>query len=146
MAMKETEGSLRAYFLIAGGLSTLSAVGDIKTATEVGTSFLPMSWRIAIWFPILASLALGLGFVAAGVKLKSALPTGATWIKQLLLGALLVLGADVILVGSILGTDIGQSRIITSVIGLLITVYLLASVRRLANEAMAKQPPIARVV
>jgi hypothetical protein len=105
-----------------------------------------MSWRIAIWFPILASLALGLGFVAAGVKLKSALPTGATWIKQLLLGALLVLGADVILVGSILGTDIGQSRIITSVIGLLITVYLLASVRRLANEAMAKQPPIARVV
>jgi len=25
MAMKETEGSLRAYFLVAGGLSTLSA-------------------------------------------------------------------------------------------------------------------------
>lgn len=147
MAMKETEGSLRAYFLVAGTISALLAFRDIDTASKLGKVLgsLPASWTLAIWFPIIARLVLGVGFIAAGVKLTSALPTGATWIKQLLLGAIAVLVIDAILIGAVLGTTIGREGLIGAVISLVITAYLLNSVRRLSDDAMAKQPPTARI-
>ena len=147
MAMKETEGSLRAYFLIAGTVSALLAFRDIDTASGLGKVLgsLPASWMLAIWFPIVARLVLGIGFIAAGVKLKTALPTGATWIKQLLLGAIAVLVVDAILIGAVLGSDFGRGGMISAIISLLVSAYLLNGVRRLADEAMAKQPPTARV-
>ncbi len=143
MAMRETEGSLRAYFLIAGTISALLAFRDIDAASKLGS--LPASWALAIWFPIVARLVLGVGFIAAGIKLKSALPTGATRIKQLLLGAIAVLVVDAILIGAVLGSNFGREGLVSAVVSLGVTAYLLSSVRRLADEAMSRQPPVARV-
>ncbi len=147
MAMKETERSLRWYFLIAGTVSAALSLNDIGTASKLTNVLgaLPGSWQLAIWFPIIARLVIGVGYVAAGVKLKAALPLGATWIKQLLLASIVVLVTDAVLIGAVLGMDIGQTGMTQSIIGLVITAYLLASVRRLADEAVAKQPPSARV-
>lgn len=147
MAMKETERSLRWYFLLAGTVSVLLSLRDISAASKLTTMLgsLPGSWQLAIWFPIIARLVLGVCYVAAGIKLRAALPLGATWIKQLLLASIVVLVTDAVLIGSVLGMEIGQSGVTQSIIGLVITAYLLASVRRLADEAMAKQPPPARI-
>ena len=147
MALKETERSLRWYFLLAGTVSALLSLRDISTVSKLTgvLGALPASWQLAIWFPIVARLVIGVGYIAAGVKLKAALPLGATWIKQLLLASIVVLVIDAVLIGAVLGMDIGQTGVIQSIIGLLVTVYLLASVRRLADEALAKQPPTARV-
>ena len=146
MAMKETEGSLRAYFLVAGVIAALSSISDLGDARKVAGIDLPLKWMLALWFPIIARLLLGAGFIAAGVKLKAALPTGARWIQQMLLGSIAVLVIDAVLIGSVLGSDLGRTGLIQSVIGLLIAAYLLASVRRLSAEAMAKTAPPARVV
>ncbi len=147
MAMRETERSLRLYFLFAGAVSTLLALRDISTVSKLSDVLgsLPPSWLLALWFPIIARLVLGVGYIAAGVRLRAALPLGATWIKQLLLASIVILVIDAVLIGSVLGMEIGQAGVTTSIIGLAITAYLLASVRRLADEAMAKQPPPARV-
>ena len=147
MGMRETERSLRWYFLIAGTISVVLSLNDISTASKLtkllGT--LPASWQLAIWFPTIARLLIGAGYIAAGVKLRTALPLGANWIKQLLLVSILVLVIDAVLIGAVLGMEIGRTGVTTSIVGLVITAYLLASVRRLADEAMAKQPPPARI-
>ncbi len=143
--MKETEGSLRAYFAFAGVIAILLSVRDLGDAQKL-PSGLPMSWMVAIWFPIITRLVLGVGYMIAGVKLKSALPSGATWLKQMLLVSILVFVADAAIIASVFGVELGQTPLIHSVIALLITAYLLASIRRLAAEAMARTAPQARVV
>lgn len=147
MGMRETERSLRWYFLLAGTVAVLLSLRDISAASKLTKVLgnLPASWQLAIWFPIIARLVLGAGYVAAGVKLRTALPLGASWIKQLLLVSIVVFVTDAVLIGSVLGMDIGQTGVTQSIIALVITAYLLASVRRLADEAMAKQPPSARI-
>lgn len=147
MAMRETERSMRAYFLIVGAISALLALSDLGTASKLGKVLgaLPASWMLALWFPILARLVLGVGYVAAGIKLRAALPLGAGWIKQLLLISIVVMITDAILIGAVMGTQYGQAGITSSLIGLVVTAYLLANLRRLADQAMANQPPPARV-
>jgi hypothetical protein len=145
MAMRETERSLRGYFLAAGVIAMLLGLRDIDAANKLPGG-LPMSWKLAIWFPIVARLALATGFLAAGAKLKAALPTGATWIRQLLVGCVLVQVVDAALIGSVLGMEVGRAGLIGSLLGLAVTAYLYANVRRLAAEAMAKTVPAARVV
>jgi len=146
--MRETEKSLRLYFLIAGVISALLAVRDLSTLAKLGSlgGALPASWMLAIWFPIIARLALGCAYIWAGLRISVELPRGAAWIKTMLLVSIVVLVIDAILIGSVLGMDFGQSGITQSVVGLAITAYLLANVRRLSDEAVAKQPPPARVV
>ena len=136
MAMRETEGSLRTYFLIAGLLAVLSCLSDLSDVMKL-PSGLPASWMLALWFPITARGVLGVGFVMAGLKVSSALPTGAAGIKKLLLVAISVMVIDAVLIVGVFGVEIGQHALVGSGIGLLIAVYLLASVRRLSAEAMA---------
>ena len=144
--MRETEKSLRTYFLIAGVLALISGLQDLSDLLKLPTASLPTSWMLALWFPTLARMVLGACFVWAGVRLSAALPTGARGIQQLLLAALVVMVVDAILITSVLGTELGQGGLITSLIGLAIIAYLLANVRRLAAEAMAKTVPPAQVV
>jgi divalent metal cation (Fe/Co/Zn/Cd) transporter len=141
MAMKETEGSLRAYFLLAGAVSTLNALNEVTKMMEI-TGELPLSGSLVVlWFAVVANLGLGLAFVAAGIKLKAMLPTGASAITQMLLMSIAVLVLEASLIAGFVGTGVG-----TSLIGLAITIYLLASVRRLAREAVARAGlPPARV-
>jgi len=92
----------------------------------------------ALWVPILSRAAICVGFLLAGIKLKAALPTGATWIKNLLLASIALLVLDSMLIVGVLGQELGRGALIGQLIGLGITAYLLASVRRLSAEAMAR--------
>jgi len=151
MAMKESQGSLRAYFLLAGAFSVLMAFKDISDISKLDISVLPGGQKAALYIPIITRLLLGCGFVFAGIKLESALLTGATWIKKLLIisGAMLFINGA--LITAEFGTDLGQRGIIGALIGLAITVYLYRTVARLAAEAATKAgiappPPQAKVV
>jgi hypothetical protein len=150
MAMKETEGSLRGYFLLAGIVSVLMALRDNSSLGAINTSALTAGQKAALYIPIVTRLVLGCGFIVAGIKLKSALLAGGTWIKQMLV----VSGAMLFINGALLTAEFGlgpaQGGIIGAAIGLAITIYLYRSVVRLAADAAAKAgiappPPQAKV-
>ena len=140
MGMRETDRSLRIYFIVAGSLALLLGLRDLSTVTKLGSALgsLPLSWQLALWFPLLTQLALGACFVWAGVQLPTALPRGAGWIKTLMLVTIIVQIIDMALVASVLGTELGTTALVRSFIALLIAGYLLANIRRLSDEAMAK--------
>lgn len=150
MAMKETEGSLRGYFLLAGVVSVLMALRDNSNLSNVNMSALTGGQKAALYIPIVTRLLLGCGFVVAGIKFKSALLAGGTWIQKMLI----VSGALLFINGALLTAEFGiepaRSGIIGALVGLAITVYLYRSVGRLAAEAAAKAgiappPPQAKV-
>lgn len=138
--MRETTRSLRAYFIIAGAIALLLGLRDLSTVTKLGSILgsLPASWQLALWFPLLSQIALAICFIWAGVQLPTALARGAGWIKTLMLVTIVVQIVDMALVASVLGTELGTTALIRSFIALLIAAYLLANIRRLADEAMAK--------
>lgn len=144
MAMKETEGSLRAYFLLAGGYGVVKAtsqIGHFSVVNDILTSRVVLM----LWIPTFARLALAIAFIVAGSRLKAVLPTGATWIKDLLLVAIAILVVEAVIVSSIVGPSVGREYLVANLIGLAITVYLIRSVRRLSAEAIARTGPPARV-
>jgi hypothetical protein len=150
MAMKETEGSLRGYFLLAGVLGLFMALRDYGEIDKINVTLLTGVQKAALYVPIVTRIVLGCGFVVAGIKLKSALLAGATWVKQMLIvsGALLFINGA--LITAAFGVDLAHSGIIAALIGVAITIYLYRSVGRLAAEAAAKAgiappPPQAKV-
>jgi hypothetical protein len=150
MAMKETEGSLRAYFFIAGAISIVFSLRELGAASKIPISALPTDWMLAIYVPLITRLGLGVAYLAAGALLPTALPTGAGWIKHILVLALVLMASNAALIAVVLGADVGRQGLIGAIIGLAITVYLYKSVTRLSAEAMARAaapaPPSARVV
>jgi hypothetical protein len=136
MAMRETERSLRWYFVLAGAWSCVSALRSISTASELPA--LPASWTLAVWFPIVSHLVLGAAFVLAGLTLTKALADDPTWIKRMLIVAGIALVVELGLVWMILGDKASTSdATVFRVIGLAITAYLYVNVQRLSNEAKA---------
>jgi len=122
MGMKETPGSLQAYFIVAGVISHGSNLKDIGNARGVVLALL------------VVGAALGLAFLVAGLQIKKELPKGAGWILQLLIGVIIVelleLGLYVGLVGTpppLVSVPIG--------VAVLISLYLYANVKRLARES-----------
>ncbi len=148
MAMKETEGSLRAYFLLAGAVSVLLSLRDLGQAREIPFASLPNDWMMAIYVPLIVRLGLGAAYIVAGIFLKMALPTGAGWVKHILVLGMVLMTSNAVLIAAILGPDVGRSGLIGAIIGVAITIYLFKSVTRLSAEAMARvaAPPPARVV
>jgi len=150
MAMKETEGSLRAYFLLAGAIALLLGIRDLGEVTKLSIGALPTDWMIAIYVPLIVRLGLGAAYIVAGIFLKPALLTGAGWIKHILVLALMLMATNGVLVVAVLGVDLGKQGLVTAIIGVAVTFYLYASVTRLAAEAQARAaalaPPTARVV
>jgi hypothetical protein len=157
MAMKETEGSLRAYFLLVGAVSLLLALRDVSHLKDLSGITLPLDWALAIYVPVITKLVLGPAFLVAGIRLKSALLKGAGWIKTMLVisGAMLFINGA--LVVAAFGTELRSDGVITNgglvgaLIGLAITIYLHRSVVRLAKEAAVRDgippaPPSAKVV
>ncbi|HEY4178732.1 MAG TPA: hypothetical protein VGM90_17920 [Kofleriaceae bacterium] len=134
--MKETERSLRWYLLLAGVIAALTAMRDIDSLKSYG-GVLTTGQMAALYIPIVTRLLLGAAFVVAGVKLPSALLTGAGWIKTMLVisGAALLL--DGAIVTAVFG-GAGQSGIVGAAVGIAITAYLHHSVTRLAAEAAIK--------
>ena len=144
MAMKETERSLRWFFLITGGLTVIMALGSIGDLSKL--SHAPTRLIAPLWFSTISHLVLGAGFVLAGMKLKAALLTGARWIQRLVLLAGVSLVVELAWTYSVFhefaaasdrdaeftGTAIGV------VIRLAVVAYLYASVRRLSGEAQVR--------
>lgn len=143
MGMRETTNSIRAYFVFAGAVALILGLRDLAAVSKYGSVLgsLPLSWQLALWFPLLTRIALGASFLWAGVQLPAALPRGAGWIKTLLLVTMVVQLIDIILVSSVLGSDLGTPELVKSLFALLVAGYLLANLRRLADEAMAKAAP-----
>ena len=143
MGMRETGRSLRAYFIVAGAIALLLGFRDLSTVSKLGSMLgsLPPAWLLALWFPLLTQIALAACFIWAGVQLPAMLPRGAGWIKMVLLLTMVVQLIDMGLIASVLGTDLGGTALGRSLLAMLIAGYLLANVRRLAEEAMAQQPP-----
>jgi hypothetical protein len=148
MAMKETEGSLRAYFLLAGVISILLSLRDLGAASDIPIAALPTDWMIALYVPIITRIGLGVAYIAAGSFLKAALPMGAGWIKHILVLGVVLMTANAMLIGAVLGSDSGSEGLIGALIGIGITIYLYRSVTRLSAEAIARTaaPPSARVL
>lgn len=151
MAMKETEGSLRAYFILAGGISAFWAWKAFSEMNGFDLTGLPALHKAALYVPIVTRLLLGIGFVVAGIRLTSALLTDVSWIKTMLVisGAMLFINGA--LVTTAFGLDIGRSGVLGAAVGLAITIYLHRSVTHIAEEArtkagMSPPPPTARVV
>ena len=150
MAMKETERSLRTYFLVIGVIAILLSVRDWSAVTGF-SDILPLDWKVAIYVPIISRAVIGVGFLIAGVRLPDALLAGAGWIKKLLVFSAAMLFINGALATAILELDAAQAGIVGAVIGVLITAYLYRSVTRLSAEAIeragiAAPPPTAKVV
>ncbi len=148
MAMKETEGSLRAYFLIAGAISVLMSLRDLGAMSDIPISSLPTDWMMAIYVPLIVRIGLGAAYIGSGIFLKPALTTGAGWIKHILVLGMVLMTSNAVLIAAILGPDVGRAGLIGAIIGVAFTIYLYKSVTRLSAEAVARvaAPPAARVV
>lgn len=141
MAMKETERSLTWYFVIAGALSALFALGTLSELTKFPS--VPAAILAPIWYASLSRLALGIGYVAAGLTLKKALLSGARWIQYLVLasGASLVLELLWHFAGSQGSSADGvgvSGGFVGIAIRLAIVTYLYFNIRRLSTEAQVR--------
>jgi hypothetical protein len=144
--LKETERSLRAYFIVVGVLGTLVAFAGLGDASKASPLAPSLVWTLAIWFPPLAHLVLGPAFVVAGIVLKSALEGGAPRTKLLVKIAAGAIAVETILgivaLNSIgVGPDAAEAsgRVVgRALIPLLILWYIYASLRRLADESQRR--------
>ncbi|HEY0990785.1 MAG TPA: hypothetical protein VGD80_27215 [Kofleriaceae bacterium] len=142
--LKETERSLRAYFIFVGVIGTLIALSSLSDASK-GTPIKSMLVTAAIWFPPLAHLVLGPAFVIAGIRLRRALESGAPGTRQLVKIAALVLVADGVLYLAALNSigagdtaELAGRAFGRALIPLLILWYIHASLRRLADESQQR--------
>ena len=121
--MKETVGSLRAYFILSGlgsGALNVVALQHAEPATAKGIAIVGLGFAIA--------------YVYAGVRLRpliAAAPARVLWL--LIAGGLFL--AFLFGIGLLYGAALAALPKI--VLGLLITLYLFANVRRLAAESQA---------
>jgi len=143
--LKETERSLRLYFIIVGVIGTLAAFVALSDATKTSRVPIPTIVTLAIWFPALARLVLGPAFVVAGVNLRRALENGASGTRQLVKIAAAVLVLEVVLVAAAVNSLPGaKSAELTgeamgrALIPLLILWYIHASLKRLADESQRR--------
>jgi hypothetical protein len=121
--MKETVGSLRAYFILAGlGSGALNVVA-LQHAEPAPAKM------IAI-----VGIAFAIAYVYAGVRLRSLIATTPERVLWLLIAGGLFL-ALLFGIGLLYGAALAALPKI--ILGLLITWYLFANVRRLAAESRA---------
>lgn len=146
MGMKETAGSLRAYFIIAGVIAAGWGLKELSDVSKLDLSMLPAFPLVALYVPLITRLLLGVAFVLAGAGFKADRPKITTFTKQLLVLAGVMLFVDGALITAAFGTEIGQSGITGALVGLLIVIYLYRSVVRLAAEAVPHAPPEAKAL
>ncbi|MCA9565079.1 MAG: hypothetical protein KC561_16390 [Myxococcales bacterium] len=121
--MRETRGSLRAYFLVAGAVALLMAYRFFTWGAHTTEEVL-----------VLASYAVsGLMFVLAALGLNALLDR----FPRILLGGLIVLMCATLAVGVVRGVarDDVISGLRAVAIPALIMLYLVLNVRRLATES-----------
>ena len=124
--LQETPRSLRAYLLLVGALGTLGQV--YRVVASEGGAFAR--------FLALLGLAISLAYVWLGISFRSLISAAPRRIEQVLIAG----AAYSILVGVIvfvLSPQPAESggMLAQALVGLLVTLYLLRNVRRLAREA-----------
>jgi len=130
--LRETPGSLRAYLLLVGALG---AVGQVyRIVAQEGGAF---ARSLA-----LIGLVISLAYVWLGISFRSLISATPRRIEQVLI----VGAAYSILLGVIVGVLSPESvergsALFQGLFGLLITLYLLRNVRRLAREAEDRNTP-----
>jgi len=119
--MKETVGSLRAYFILSGFVSGALNVVALQRAEPTGAKMIAM-----------VGIGFALAYVYAGVRLKSLIERSPTRVLWLLIAGGLFLA---LLFGIGLLYGAAMAALPKIILGLLITWYLFANVRRLAAES-----------
>jgi hypothetical protein len=144
--LKETERSLRAYFIVVGAIATLFALANLGDASKSTAVAVPAVVTLAIWLPLLARLVLGPAFLVAGIRLKRALETGAPRTRQLVVIAMVVIVVEVLLLAAAANSlgvggdsaELAGRAVGRALIPLAILWYISASLRRLANESQQR--------
>ena len=132
MAMKETVGSLRAYFFLAGIASAGNHIVNLNVMTRTGAI-----GAIGVTITVVG-LSLAIAYVYLGVRLKFLLVASPQQITAVLIAGAVFLGL-LLLLSLLAGLRIGA--LIYTLIGWLITWYLYVNAKRLAREAHAPTPP-----
>jgi hypothetical protein len=143
MAMKETERSLRWYFLLAGGITVVVALITLSDLSKLPP--LPTKLTAPVWYSAISRLLFGAGYLVAGFSLKNALLSGGRWIQHLVMasGASLILELVWNLANQSGGSGAYQGGYVAGgLIGIgvriAIVAYLYANIRRLSAEAQAR--------
>lgn len=127
--MQETPRSLRLYLVLVGAVGTLSQLPSVL-AEEGG----PLARFLS-----LVGVAISLGYAWAGFTLKTSIITIPQRIEQVLItGTVYAIFIAVILIIFAPQAPETPGAIAGAVLGLLMTIYLLKNVRRLAKEGRAK--------
>ena len=135
MAMRETPRSLRIYFLLVGLVGCYVVYEDLKRART---------------FPIFNMLAVLQAFLAIGyLGFAATLPTVLRKNARVLIGFLVfalianlaINGYDVMLASRLLGGNAGL--LVIPIGSLLISIYLIVTVRRLSREATGPDRAVA---
>jgi hypothetical protein len=138
--LKETERSLRLYFIIVGVLGTLIALSSLRDVSQA-PPIPSILVALALWLPPLARLVLSVAFVVAGIKLKQSLENGAPRTMLMVKVAAAVVIGEVLLY-TVAVTSVGGDTAYLAgwavgrgVVPLLILWYIHSSLRRLADES-----------
>ena len=120
--MRETVRSLRAYFILAGAFSIVTAL--------VGASGVSDALLIII---LLGTVATGVLFVVAGVRLPVWLHTRMPLISGMIAASVALQVLAIVYVAAVYHADV-SSLAWRPVVAVAISVYLLVNARRLAKE------------
>lgn len=130
MGMTETETSLRSYFFVAGALAILASCISLVSVMEAANA--TVAWKAALWVGILRGVGFGAAHIVAGLRLNRDLRTGSKWIRNALLGCVLVGVMDTALTIALVSDDLGARKAAGLFWMLPITGYLLFQLRRLS--------------
>lgn len=127
--MKETVGSLRAFFILVGAIGLLNNIPAFQESIEL----FKISPGIALVLLIIvgSSLVLNLAYLLCGLRLPTMLATNPAPILAILMANLCLLAVSFAFVTFITGT-IGGGAIVFPIIEVAITLYLYKSVLRLS--------------
>ena len=132
MAMRETVGSMRVYFILAGMLGALSSGRELFGP---GGNWLSRTFE-------LAEVALGLAFIYIGFQLSRLVASGSPLVLRVLRAAAVILGLVALLGGFALlrGSLEGAGLVAYAGLGLLITWYLARNFKRLSAQTRDPVP------
>ncbi|WP_299492931.1 hypothetical protein [Acaryochloris sp. IP29b_bin.137] len=125
--MKETVGSLTAYFIV---ISVLSLISNGRVLAQ-GTQIHPLVWLICI----VGSL-LSIAYFYLGITLRQRLIDSSQLINSIIYASIVYIILNFLIISLLVGLQTGS--IIQLVLGLLITWYLLNSVKRLSAQEKSK--------
>lgn len=135
MGMRETEGSLRAYLLLAGVIGVVHSLADLSTARVLTDYGIPAGSVAVLVALLVASVAVAVGYVVAGIRLKAVLPLGALWVQRVLLAGFILSLVQGVFVATVVAYEAPIGAVIGALVAMAVTSYLLVNVRRLVAAA-----------